>query len=443
MPSDHSSIAARHRARTLSRAKSLRKHERWLVQQHDRHHSQPNLHATDSDKQYFGDSLLRRATSFCSQRSRGTSTSDATGFERLVSPRTSDTALINFVSPNTPPTGLSNARSGFPWNEVNWNRSRRKLGLSSSIRHLLTPYPATTTRQVSNATAESVNKFSAGELDAVTCLRQTRRSHAPMPAATQDTTITTPITTPQHQVNQSFSQARTASRDSTSTLTTTDSNTTSSSQVPDSDALMHLYAATAAVNARLRPKSLPRAQTYAHLTSEPGRSERSSLPSHTHLQTESKGRDKSPPRHQRDRHPQLVYPYAPGHGSSTLQERVRKRSAEPTATLEASGKPQMQWQQPHPTGKSLKVTRFINGYCRCVSIPHSPQHHTDTKLLLTSTEDDASSANGDETRHFTPGETIWSRTRSSISSLASTTNLRVGFVAEKVRSWSSGPRRLF
>ena len=378
MPSDHSSIAARHRARTLSRAKSLRKHERWLVQQHDRHQSQPNLHATDSNKQYFGESLLRRATSFRTQRSRGTSTSDAPGFERLVSPFTSSTALINSVYPNTPPTGLSShAESGFPWNEVNWNRSRRKLGLSSSIRHLLTPYPATTTRQVSKATAERVNNFSAGELDAVSHLRQTvRRAHAPLPAATQDTAV---VTAPQHHVNQSFAHPRTASRDSTSTLTTTDSdsNTTSSSQVSsDSDTLMHLYAASATMHARLRPNSLLRAQTYAHPSRNPRRSElgrsetSSSSPPHTHLRTEPKGKDrhKSPQRHQRHRHPRLVYPLAPGHdhdGSSTLfQARalVHKCSAELVYALGAptSGKPQTQLQQPHPQGKTIwSQTRLI------------------------------------------------------------------------------------
>ncbi len=447
MPSDHSSIAARHRARTLSRAKSLRKHERWLVQQHDRHQSQPNLHKTDFEQQYSSGSLLRRATSLGLQRSRGTSASDATGFNNSIpSPFASSTALVNALSPFTPLTEASLSGSGFPWNEVDWNRSRKKLGLSSGIARALNPYPATTTQQVSTATAKCTSTFSAGDLDATTHLGQQWRRYSPKPVVPYSTTLIGPKAASSAQPASPFSSPRPTSQDNTSTFTNTDSNTTSSSQVSDSDALRHLYVTNMSGNANTRLMSLPRAKTYSHPTQTPqeqsNREEKRPLmPSTPHTQAENAGRDRSPQRHQRSRHPQLIFPYAPGsmhgvpaHGKSPSKALHHRHHHHP---LQGTHQP-----------STIKVRRFIDGYCGWISVPNVSQHDANTQPMLAPPKDKASSADGDEIAYFIPGKTIWTRTRSSIPSLASTIHLKTGIgtkiaaLGGKLSFWPAGPRRL-
>ena len=488
MPSDHTSIAARHRARTLSRAKSLRKHQRWLAQHQERHQSQPDLHTTDFDKQQFKDAFLRRATSLREQRSCGTSASDAPdGWKKaLVSPFASTATLANVVGPFTPLTGVLNSASGslLPWKEVNWNRSRRKLGLSSSLEPILTPYPATTTRQVSHAASKTVTAFSAGEIDAATHLRQTRRRYMPKPANLGSAAVTVPTTA--SQTRRASSPPRPVSLNSSNTLTATDSNTTSSSQVSDSDALMYLYASSVTANARLREqqqqhrfKSPPRAHTYSHpnrgewtvnktdevqeqereehrpLLSPPSTPYRSDTQARRQVQPKVRGktRDESPQRHQRGRHPRLIYPYAPGHGASksNLDESQDKSLNIPPATHDK--KP-----------STLKVRKFIDGYWRWVTLPSSQPRQSgrtstdstdERKPLLPSgfVHDDETQV--DEISTFIPGKTLWnaSKIRSSISSLASTTNANmktaganVKATAEKLVSgigfWPAGPRRM-
>jgi hypothetical protein len=184
MPSDHTTITARHRARTVSRAKSLRKHQRWLDQQSlldisesgRRYQSQPNLvleHFPEFREKKWYDShwqhaeqtfgMLRRTMSM--NMKRRTTTDLLSKLDRPKSELVSSSEGIPFPQMPKSKTSASTKKHsrasynkfqtdlGIPWREVKWNPSKRKLGVRTAsgkrLGLILTPYPATTTKSLS------------------------------------------------------------------------------------------------------------------------------------------------------------------------------------------------------------------------------------------------------------------------------------------------------
>jgi hypothetical protein len=471
MPSDHSSIAARHRARTLSRAKSLRKHTRWLVQQQEKHQSQPDLSISQADKLELSQTL-RRAISLKSRR-----TSNATS---TVSPFASISTLVDPNYPFTPVTARSRSGSGFPWREVQWTGNQKKIGtrISTARGLVLTPYPPTTTRVVSRATAVGEGELVAGKVDAMSFLGKTRRKYLPLTSSAVNeqvkVTNTAAVQIPRtKKLVRPMSSGNHVTNDSDTTCSTT---TTSSSQVSDSGALMYLYAATAAHAQRERQrqdssanfKSPPRAKTYSHAkrgqwevegqTQAPlrnarqGRQQREQrrplLPPASQRQVSDRGRDKSPQRHQRDRHPRLIFPYAPGSGLGFGWSQSHPHSQANTMTYGSHHDTHTHAHQHNPSHTSIhkhirkhrlpaiRIRKFVDGYWRWVTLPASFSHHDLSKGDTTggmrySSESRRSrnAMNGESEVDRGKGEELWSKTRSSILGLGT------GF-------WPAGPRRI-
>ena len=149
---------------------------------------------------------------------------------------------------------------------------------------------------------------------------------------------------------------------------------------------------------------------------------------------QARDRTPSPQRHQRDRHPQLVFPYAPGHEEGDLLTAQRARQVEADRHAHAA----------HALSsvigkkvKTIKVRKFVDGYWKWVSLPPSHPHSqptssADTLRLNSDGAKTVSELDAKETSH--EKETIWSKARSSITS--------VHAASKKILFWPAGPRRL-
>jgi hypothetical protein len=353
MPTDHSSIASRHRARTIGRAKSLRKHQRWLAQyqsQAAQHQSQPDLlifPESQDDEQSQGTSTLSR--------------SPASEIEQkycFISPFPSTRPAANPETPANP-----TLHSSFSWQEVNWHQPRRRLTFRGGLRPIFWPYRTDTTRHITTACEQCVPIISRSSVTASQQLKRTKlKYNHPKPKPVMVTKISEATiklmpryrTRPPEGVYLLVDPQFRGGEDSTSTASST------SSQASDPDGFINWYAIYAKPQfgtppqeqkSRFETPHLQHSNANAEPETDGEREPRHLPPSPMIDRPVSRERQPSLQRYQRDRHPQLIFSNAPGHENFDIFK-----------SSSAAGRPRPERK------RSFKIRRLVNGTYHLISI---------------------------------------------------------------------------